>query len=452
MASKLPQIPERLLAKLWQERAARRQFLRAANGRRFRVVYPGRPGTTAGPDFRDAVLEEEGVGLVRGDVEVHVRQKDWDAHGHGSDPRYNGVVLHLVADLDRESKPLTRLRSGQQAPVLSLMPLLEDQPSHGRAPDMWSVLGPHGYRPASNVEELGELLDRAGDARFLNTSQAFGVLLKMEDPDQVLYVALMEALGYSQNGEPFRELAYRVPYSTLSGLVAGSPPDEGRRAVEVVLLKTAGFLPASSPKGCMTRGSWHLFRVRPQNHPTRRIIGFSYVLYPFLRWLGQLSDRDDGTGWTGAGLTVGTLRLMLAPPEAGHRGRFAALERVLMGDVGRAGCGGKVTGAPIGRGRAGDMVVNCVLPLLYVLGGYRGQGELAERCLEMYRAYPRLQENELTREMARQLVLPLLEASRAHTAAGGKGYGRVVSNARRQQGLLHLQRLASSPVSSSTGA
>ena len=52
----------------------RQQFLKAANGRRFRVVYPGRPGTTAGPDFRDAVLEEEGVGLVRGDVEVHVRQ------------------------------------------------------------------------------------------------------------------------------------------------------------------------------------------------------------------------------------------------------------------------------------------------------------------------------------------------------------------------------------------
>ena len=74
-----------------------------------------------------------------------------------------------------------------------------------------------------------------------------------------------------------------------------------------------------------------------------------------------------------------------------------------------------------------------------------------ERCLELYHAYPRLQENELTREMARQLVLPLLEASGAPTAAGGKGYGRVVGNARRQQGFLHLQRLASSPVASPLG-
>ena len=361
MASKLPQIPERLLSKLWLERAARRQFLKAANGRRFRVVYPGRPGTTAGPGFRDAVLEEEGVGLVRGDVEVHVRQKDWDAHGHGSDPRYNGVVLHVVADLDREGKPLTRLRSGQQAPVLSLMPLLEDQPSPESPPDMWSVLGPQGYHSPSSAEELGELLDRAGEARFLDRSRAFDALLEVEDPDQVLYSALMEALGYSQNGEPFRELAYRVPYSRLSRLVAASPPDDGRRAVEVALLKAAGFLPASNLKGCMTRGSWRLFRVRPQNHPARRIIGFSHALYPFLRRL-EWTDRDDSTGWRGVGLAEGFARLLLAPMDAGPGRRVAALERVLMGAHGlfRQGV------APIGRGRAGDMAVNCVLPILHV--------------------------------------------------------------------------------------
>ena len=59
-----------------------------------RVVYPGRAGVTAGPDFRDALLEVEGVGRARGDVELHLRQQDWDAHGYGGDPKYNGVVVH----------------------------------------------------------------------------------------------------------------------------------------------------------------------------------------------------------------------------------------------------------------------------------------------------------------------------------------------------------------------
>ena len=77
-----PGIPERLLARLWQRRAARQQWFRTHGGARIRVIYPGRPGLSAGPDFRGALLEVEGVGQVQGDVEIHVRQRDWRAHGH----------------------------------------------------------------------------------------------------------------------------------------------------------------------------------------------------------------------------------------------------------------------------------------------------------------------------------------------------------------------------------
>ena len=85
-------MPERLLAKLWKERAVRQTGLRTEAGKRVRVVYPGRSGVTAGPDFRDALLEVEGVGLVRGDVELHIRQSDWNSHGHGGDPKYSNAA------------------------------------------------------------------------------------------------------------------------------------------------------------------------------------------------------------------------------------------------------------------------------------------------------------------------------------------------------------------------
>ena len=125
--SKFKQIPESLLAKLWAERAARSVVFKSADGRRFRVIYPGRKGGGAGPDFRDAVLEEEGVGLIRGDVELHVRQRDWNAHGHGDDPRYNGVALHAVATPEADLDSYTLLRSGRKAPAVSLEPLLADE-------------------------------------------------------------------------------------------------------------------------------------------------------------------------------------------------------------------------------------------------------------------------------------------------------------------------------------
>ena len=116
-------VPPRLLSKLWQRRAAKQAKFRSPDGLRGRVLYSGRPGYTAGPDFRDALLEVEGVGLLHGDVEIHVGQRDWKSHGHGDDPRYTGVVLHAALDVQSSSTPL---QSGQNAPVISLAALMGD--------------------------------------------------------------------------------------------------------------------------------------------------------------------------------------------------------------------------------------------------------------------------------------------------------------------------------------
>ena len=60
--------------------------------------------------------------MVRGAVEIHRRQRDWDSHGHGADPNYNGVVLHVALGVDGGD---TRLQSGRQVPVISLASLLD---------------------------------------------------------------------------------------------------------------------------------------------------------------------------------------------------------------------------------------------------------------------------------------------------------------------------------------
>ena len=278
MASRLKQIPESLLAKLWKERAARANSLRAANGRRIKVIYPGREGTTAGPDFRDALFEEEGVGLVRGDVEVHVTEGGWRAHRHHEDPRYNGVVLHVVGKADETH---SRLNGGGQAPVLSLGPLFSQQPL-GKEPGLWQLLEPHGYLQPVSRFEAANLLDQAGDSWFSEVSNGFSRLLHEEEPEQLLYSALMESLGYSQNRQPFLDLAHRVPYSRLLKAALKAPREERRQTIQEILLKAGGFQPAPSQASSSKSLGWHLFRVRPHNHPRRRIMGFAGVLDLFL--------------------------------------------------------------------------------------------------------------------------------------------------------------------------
>ena len=449
MASKIRQIPERLLVKLWIERATREKSFRAGDGRRFRVIYPGRIGTTAGPDLRGVVLEEEGVGLVRGDVEVHVQRGDWAAHGHGRDPRYNGVVLHVVAG---EDTGFTTLHNGARVPLVSMEPLLRKGGSAGRDPDLWPLLGTHGYVPPRSAVEMAVLLDAAGGSRFLGKCRGFRALLEEEGPDQVLYASLMDALGYSQNREPFRELARRATYGLLARAVLERPPWERSAIIEGILLTTAGFMPSegTSPRRgrfaaasgrLMGLDRWHLFRVRPQNHPRRRIQGFARVLDVYLP-----PPVDGRLPWAGKGLVAGMVALVSAPTDLIQKGgRSRALEAALSVDGAplpeRAVPYPGGAAAAIGRARARDMAVNCVLPFVHALTQREGDDRLARLCLRVYWEFPSLQENELTREMRRQLLHPGGRSGRP----GAGNWSKLVCSARRQQGLLHLHHLMTSP-------
>ena len=77
-------VSERHVQAIWYDGALRPGNLRTAGGAPVRVVDPGHWNGEAGPDFRDAVLEiGDDRRKVRGEVEIHVREADWAAHGHG---------------------------------------------------------------------------------------------------------------------------------------------------------------------------------------------------------------------------------------------------------------------------------------------------------------------------------------------------------------------------------
>ena len=404
-SKKKTQIPERLLAKLWEQRAARQAWFHTQGGRRVRVLYPGRPGKAAGPDFRDALLDMEGMGLVHGDVELHLRQRDWDAHGHGGDPNYNGVVLHGALEVDTE---ITTLPSGQTTPVVALGQLLAEEvpPASEPAPDLWALLEGHGFARPRSPDELGGTLDRAGDARFLDKSVLFQTLMREQSPQQTLYEGLMEGLGYRHNRQPFVKLAGLTPHDGLVEALRLTPRFRWEEGLESWLLHLSGLSPEEEhslepPPGAgfgrpMTAGEWHCFRVRPSNHPRRRIGGAARILARFM---------DSGLV-EGIAAADSPRELTKALTVAGGAGKRMAY---------------------VGTGRAKDLAVNPALPFLHGYALSKGLSGSAQPYLDMYRKYGKLQDNEVLREIGSRLVGP----------AGRQ----VVTTARRQQGLLHLQRL-----------
>ena len=399
-----------MLSQLWQRRAAKQASFRSLDGLPVRVLYSGRPGHTAGPDFRDALLEVEGVDLVQGDVEIHVRQRDWKSHGHGGDPRYNGVVLHAALDVQSAS---TQLQSGQNAPVISIASLMddEDEEDEDLGISLWEILAAQGYPKPGSAVEMGALLDRAGDQRFAGKSREFQTFLKEQDPDQTLYEGLMEGLGYRQNQHAFLMLAQRAGYAALLQAAARLPVWEQASAIEAWLVTLSGLgsqgesetyqLPGTGLGPAMEPQAWHCFRVRPANHPLRRIFGAAGLGSRFLE----------------PGLVEG-LR------DAASSGKPALLTSALAVPSGT----GSGT-ASVGLGRARDLAVNVVLPFIHALAEIRQDSQEAEAYLEIYGRFGKLQDNELTREMSEQLIAPVWQD--------------VVKNARRQQGLLYLKHLIS---------
>ncbi len=404
-----PHLPERLLWKLWKRRAARQEEFRTGAGARIRVLYPGRSGTSAGPDFRDALMDVEGVGLVRGDVEIHLRQRDWDSHGHGDDPNYNGVILHGALDV---GDPETELSSGAAAPTVSLSPLLEGaddgvddaDPVDSNDPqvtaELWERLARRGYPRPMSVEEAAGLLERAGDERFRRKAAVLGRFASEQGPEQALYEALLEALGYRYNQQPFVKLAHAAPVAALRRAALPVLAQQRPMVLRHWLLAVSGLAdagPAAPPRlpeglgPAMERKEWHLFRVRPSNHPALRINGAAQLVARFL----------DGGLLSGlASSSVAPRQLVVALTVDGQDGGTAA----------------------IGAGRARDLAVNVVLPMLHSLAG----GEDSPH-MDTYRRFPKLQGNEVLGEMVRQLLL--------------EEWRPAVNSARRQQGLLHLAAL-----------
>lgn len=421
----LPDLPERLLARLWQQQAARQREFRTDAGRRVQVLYPGRPGTAAGPDFRDALLEVEGLGLVRGDVELHRRQNDWYAHGHDDDPNYNGVVLHAALQLSPDAA--TRLPNGKPAPTISLAALVnqdkETAADAGAADNAtaWSILEQQGWLRPTDPAEWGKLLDAAGDARFQQKSGLFHALLLEQSPAQTLYAGLLEALGYRANRQPFLKLAYAAPYAALAREASLAPPEERSSILERRLLRLSGLpLPSSqpaagrAPAGCrygppLDAAEWHCFRVRPANHPRHRIAGAARLLARFI----EPSDSNE--------IDRGLVDRLTALVAAGPPAKLTAALTVA------AGPGEKT--AAIGPARARDLAVNVVLPFAHARFTAAATTEpdggiIPSPALSRYHALGQLQDNEVIRETAARLAAP----------------DKVANTARRQQGLLHLHR------------
>src|SRR6266699_1652325 len=328
-------------------------LLPLSDGERYRLLSPGRPGGSHGPDVRDAVFcsaltlpgEEE---HRAGDVEFHVRASEWFAHQHQYDARYNNVILHVVLVLDN---PAVALRQdGTSIPTCCL----NDLPLTIGAPPRWPC-----QQESEQVDqgERARLLRHAGLLRFEQKTRAFVELLRaahaqgsFSSCDACLIVALAEGLGYGRDRAFFRAAGYY-----LLGMVNGLPEPLGRTFDPPSLDASRLSVLRKLIEQWRTTGAWETMKQAINLSPNRT------------------SVVSNGR--------------FAAKPRTAH---LTQLHTIFTG---------------LGTARADILICNIVLPFAMAVALIENDALLAQQAQMLYLEHPGLTSNRVTRAMCQQLQL-----------------------------------------------
>ncbi|MGF1448284.1 MAG: DUF2851 family protein [Opitutales bacterium] len=263
-------VPERLVQRLWLRQAFRHGGLRTLSGKPLRIRRPGRWNHHEGPDFRDSLLEIDGQ-PVRGDVELHLRRRDWSRHGHQADANYGAVALHVVVfpPTVHEQRALTH--EGREPETVVLLDWLERDLAALAAEE--ALLESTQADPVALAEPLAHLTPealrrslRAKALRRWRQKRRFAARRRFEHGfTEACHQLLLEGLGYSRNREPMARLALEWP---LRRWTVDPPP-----------------LPALLRRPDL---HWKRAGVRPPNQPARRLEQYQRLVDRRPDWPRQL--------------------------------------------------------------------------------------------------------------------------------------------------------------------
>ena len=290
---------ERHLQCAWFDSALRPARLVTTDGEEVTVEDPGLWNLEAGPDFLGAaLLVGPGRRRLAGDVEVHIHPSDWKTHGHGADPRYAQVRVHVTyfgGSNDNLQLPPGTIRIALRDALISEPMFSFDNIDTSAYPFAHRPSAPPCQKSLAGwpPDTRGAVLEAAGEERLRRKAERFSFAIEEKGAGQIFYEECLCALGYKTNKAPFRRLAELLPVDILRREAEAQP-----LVAYALLMGVAGLLPDKPSarwddetrqfvrslwdawwkrkerweKRVMPRSAWSLANLRPANHPLRRLM------------------------------------------------------------------------------------------------------------------------------------------------------------------------------------
>ncbi|WP_163716535.1 DUF2851 family protein [Mangrovibacterium lignilyticum] len=292
---------------LWKHRLFDSDSLITSSGLPIQVLSPGFQNSDAGPDFFNARLKI-GDTTWAGNVEIHLRASDWKKHKHEQDAAYDNVILHVV----KEDDELIRNSKGEsvECTCLSYPEELESNyenllrsnswipcaKSIHRVPPITLQIWYHALMVERLEQKTGEIVMRLEQNK--------------NDWNETFYQFLARNFGFKTNSLPFELLAKALPLSVLAkhkndlfqleALLFGTSGLLNEELVGddyfIALRREFSFLYKKYKLKPLEGHLWKFLRLRPVNFPTVRIAQFaqlihqSSALFSHLIEMGKLAD------------------------------------------------------------------------------------------------------------------------------------------------------------------
>jgi hypothetical protein len=366
---------EEFLHFIWKYGLYDKSALQDADGNQITVLHPGEYNRDSGPDFFNAKIISGGI-LWAGNIEIHTHSSHFNLHGHHEDPMFDNVILHVVAFNDRKV-------FNSKGKELLTAELTFDDSIHDKYLSLINnpcIIACHDEISAYDPVLLNNWFDSLVIERLENKSDQILSLLSVtgNDWEETFYNLLSRYFGFRVNTDPFEMLARALPVKIIR------KHSDSRFQIEALLFGTAGMLQeglfreaihdqyykdlikeyrilsAKYSLQPLHGWIWKFARLRPANFPTIRISQLA----------GMLSDRG------------GLFSLIL---EAGNIEQLRNLfeinaseywdDHYIFGSV-REGKAKKT-----GKQSADIIIINAVVPAIYVYGKQRGMPEYSERAV-----------------------------------------------------------------------
>ena len=257
-------IGERAIQRLWASGEIVQPLL-STEGKEIQILSPGDWNRGTGPDFLGAEIVINNQRL-RGDIEIHLRYSDWQAHGHDRDPNFSGVILHAV--LLPGTRNITTA-SGHQPETVVLLPYLprdlEDIAEEDALLELRGRAGDVARKVREAEDDLIPGLRRRALHRFRSKTKFARNRYKENGWEQTCHEMVVECLGLGGNRAPMSELAR-----------AHTPEEMILLGIDALYMEKCG--------------RWRLRGLRPAGHPYRRLAQYLELNRRHPTWRNALKD------------------------------------------------------------------------------------------------------------------------------------------------------------------